>query len=99
MEFGTYLCNLRDTLFKKMNLNDWSIFDLAIQCDLSYKATYNIINLTVSDIKFSTFIKICENLEIPLSEVLNISDDEIADKEICKGYFVCGKNRYTIKKI
>lgn len=99
MDFETYLHNLQAALFQKMNVHEWTIFDLSIQCDLSYKAIYNIVTLSVSDVKFSTFIKICQNLEIPLSEVLQISNDEIASGEICKGYLVCGKNRYALKKL
>lgn len=99
MNFETYLHNLQTALFQKMNVHEWTIFDLSVQCDLSYKAIYNIITLSVSDVKFSTFIKICQNLEIPLSEVLMISDHEIANNEITKGYLVCGKNRYSLKKL
>lgn len=97
MDSDTYLCNLQTELFRKMNQCGWSVVELAIQCDLSYKTIYNIVTHAVSDIKLSTFVKICNNLDIPLSSVLMISDAELASQKIRESYLVCGGKKYVLK--
>ena len=60
-----------------MLLKGWSVAQLSIQCDLSYKAMYNIINEETEDMRLSTFVRICDNVGISLVKVLEISNSEI----------------------
>lgn len=82
-----------------MILKGWSIAQLSVQCDLSYKAMYNIINEETEDMRLSTFIRICENISISLVKVLEISNSEILADELSKALVTCGGNRYILKRI
>ena len=82
-----------------MLLKGWSIAQLSIQCDLSYKAMYNIINEETEDMRLSTFVRICDNVGISLVKVLEISNSEIVSDEISKAIVTCGGNQYLFKQI
>lgn len=82
-----------------MLLKGWSIAQLSIQCDLSYKAMYNIINEETEDMRLSTFVRICDNIGISLVKVLEISNSEILADELSKALVTCGGNRYILKQL
>ena len=82
-----------------MLLKGWNVAQLSIQCDLSYKAMYNIINKEPEDMRLSTFVRICDNVGISLVKVLEISNSEIVSDEISKAIVTCGGNRYILKRI
>lgn len=82
-----------------MLLKGWSVAQFSIQCDLSYKAMYNIINEEPEDMRLSTFVRICDNVGISLVKVLEISNSEIIDDGLSKALVTCGGNRYILKRI
>lgn len=98
MGMEKYLLNLRQELSRKMIENRWSIAQLSIICDISYHAMCNIVNGTVKDINFSTFIKICENAKIPYTKILEIKSTEIFKEELTKCILHNGENEYVIVK-
>ena len=96
---GQCISNLKSELCREMLLKGWSIAQLSIQCDLSYKAMYNIINEEPEDMRLSTFVRICDNVGISLVKVLEISNSEIIDDGLSKALVTCGGNRYILKRI
>lgn len=93
-----YLLNFRNSLIKKMNENNWSITQLAIICDCSYHGMCNIVNGNVNDINFSTFIKICENANIPYEDIFEIESSNSLEKELQKFYVTNGKTKFRLHK-
>lgn len=96
---GQCISNLKSELCREMLLKGWSVAQLSIQCDLSYKAMYNIINKETEDMRLSTFVRICDNVGISLVKVLEISNSEIIDDGLSKALITCGGNRYILKRI
>ena len=96
---GQCISNLKSELCREMLLKGWSIAQLSIQCDLSYKAMYNIINEETEDKRLSTYVRICDNVGISLVKVLEISNSEIVSDEISKAIVTCGGNQYLLKQI
>lgn len=68
-----YLKNLSDAIMQEIEKKGCSISDFAEKCDVSYRQLSSIKNCQVDDIKFSTFVKICEKLENGYLEVLRLS--------------------------
>ena len=93
-----YLLNFRNSLIKKMNENNWSITQLAIICDCSYHGMCNIVNGSVNDINFSTFIKICENANISYEDIFEIESFNSLEKEMKKFYISNGKMKFRLLK-
>ena len=73
-----------------MLLKGWSVAQLSIQCDLSYKAMYNIINEEPEDMRLSTVVRICDNVGISRVKARDISNSEIIDDGLSKALGTCG---------
>lgn len=67
----TYMDALRDNLFETAIKNDWSMNQLAIQCGISYRTLYKIINRESGGLQFSVLIKISDGLEKPVPELIS----------------------------
>ena len=93
-----YLSKFRKNLIKKMNENNWNITQLAIICDCSYHGMCNIVNGNVSDINFSTFVKICENTHISYADIFDIDDTELLECAMKKFCITDGKMRFKLQK-
>lgn len=94
-----YLSKFRKNLIKKMNENNWNITQLAIICDCSYHGMCNIVNGNVSDINFSTFVKICENAHISYADIFDINDNELLEREMRKFNLTNGKLKFVLQKV
>lgn len=94
-----YLSRLSNELVKKMNQNNWSIMQLSMICNISYHGMYNIVNEKVSDINFSTFIKICENTHISYADIFDIDDNELLEREMRKFNLTNGKMKFVLQKV
>ena len=96
---GEYLSRLSEELLKKMRENDWSHSHLYSVCNFAYHGNYNIINVNVSDINMSTFIKICENAHISYADIFDINDNELLEREMRKFNLTNGKMKFILQKV
>ncbi len=93
-----YLSRLSSELIKKMDENRWSIAQLSAMCHVSYHGMCNIVNGNVSDINFSTFVKICENTHISYADIFDIDDTELLECAMKKFCITDGKMRFKLQK-
>lgn len=66
-------------LYEIANENDWSLGKLAIQCGVSYKELYYIMYSKRDNITLSTLVKISQNLNEPLANLIGIGMNPIRD--------------------
>jgi putative transcriptional regulator len=68
--------NLKNILEQK----EKSIYWLAIQCEVTYKTMFNLVNNKTTSVKFFILERICNALEVTPNEifVFKISNDEEA---------------------
>ena len=94
-----YLSRLSSELIKKMDENRWSIAQLSAMCHISYHGMCNIVNGNVSDINFSTFVKICENTHISYADIFDIDDTELLEREMRKFNLTNRKMKFVLQKV
>lgn len=74
-----YLDALSKRLYEIANKNDWSLTKLSLETDVSYRELYAIMNREKGDIRFSTLVKISQNLNEPLANLIGIGMNPIRD--------------------
>ncbi len=93
------ISNLKTELIHTMAKKRCSIVSMSVQCDMSYKALYNIINARTADMRLSTFLRICENINASLVSVFGVSDSSLLDDALSKAVFTIGSHKYILKRI
>ena len=91
--------NLSSILLKEMEEKKITLEQLSIICDISCRQISNIINRKSFDIKISTLIKICTNMNISISDVFCVEkefEETVVRKVITRFFVTDGKNKYKI---
>lgn len=83
-------------VIKRIDEMNCTIEEFSIICDISSREISNIKNRTAKDIKFNTFVKLCENAGISYIDIFGYNDRELVDREIQKFILTDGEQKYSI---
>ncbi len=62
---------LRNQVYNKMKINDWSLLHLSVLCGISDQTLRDILVRKRNNISFSTIIKISEGIDIPVTDLIS----------------------------
>lgn len=83
MNTNEYLDALSERLFEIVSEKDWSLTRLSLETGISYRELYAIIYGKKGDIRLSTLVKISQNLNEPIPNLLGITKNPF--EEYMKG--------------
>lgn len=62
---------LRNQVYNKMKINDWSLLHLSVLCGISDQTLRNVLCRKNNNISFSTIIKLSEGTGIPVTTLIS----------------------------
>lgn len=89
--------NLSNVIMQEISRQGCTIAEFAEECDVSCRQLNDIKNRKTNDIKFSTLVKICENVENGYADVFEVECTKEFDIE--KFVLTNGREKYVLKKI
>lgn len=83
MNTNEYLYALSERLCEIVSKKDWSLTKLSLETGISCRELYAIINREKGDIRLSTLVKISQNLNEPITNLIGITKNPF--EEYMKG--------------
>lgn len=62
---------LRNQVYNKMKINDWSLLHLSVICGISDQTLRDILVRKRNNISFSTIVKISKGINIPITNLIS----------------------------
>ena len=62
--------NLKENLLHIMEVKDYTVFEMSVQCDISMRELQKIIGRNCKGIHLSTLERISKSLEMPISDLI-----------------------------